>query len=369
MKRIVVCCDGTNNQFDGYHTNVIRTYRVCPQSSEQVTYYDPGVGTMPEPWSRTKIAKRIDMVRGLAYGDGFFDNISDAYRFLMSVYEEGDAVYLFGFSRGAYTARAVAAVLHSLGLLRPGTENLLPYALTYWQTDLGPESPGAAVCQEFKTKLGRPCRVHFVGVWDTVSSVGYLNNFRTFPHTAHNSEVAHVRHAVSIDERRSTFRQNLMSPAVPQQDVKNVYFAGVHSDVGGGYAPNEAGLAKIAFEWMMREAQNCGLAVDASALNDELNRFGAPPNPTAPLHQSLHGFWWAGELIPIRRFSWRDHQWHWHWLKGAFNQPRDIIRQANKPFVALHESVVQRFNQLSSYRPENLPATHQELRAMFSIET
>ena len=193
----------------------------------------------------------MDMLKGLAYGDGFFDNISDAYRFLIPSYQPEDRVFLFGFSRGAYTARAVAAVLHSVGLLHPDTDNLLSYALRYWQNDFGLQSPGGAVCAEFKATLARPCPVHFIGVWDTVSSVGYINNFRTFPHTAHNPEVTHVRHAVSIDERRSTFRQNLMSPATPEQDVKNVYFAGVHSDVGGGYAPAESSLAKGGFEWMM----------------------------------------------------------------------------------------------------------------------
>src|SRR5207248_2778838 len=129
---------------------------------------------------------------------------------------------LFGFSRGAYTARALSAMLHSVGLLYPNTENLVRYGLRYWQTDLGVQSPGAAVSAEFKASLSRPCPVHFIGVWDTVSSVGYINNFRTFPHTTHNPEVSHLRHAVSTDERRATFRQNLMGASFAHQDVKNV---------------------------------------------------------------------------------------------------------------------------------------------------
>jgi uncharacterized protein (DUF2235 family) len=212
-KNLVLCCDGTNNQFDGYHTNVIRAYKVARRHVSQLTYYDPGVGTMPEPWRTSKLAKRWSMLTGLIYGDGFFDNISDAYRFLVANYESGDKIFLFGFSRGAYTARAVAALLHAVGLLHPATENLLPYARRYWQADFGPTSQGGKVCAEFEATLARVCPVHFIGVWDTVSSVGVFNNFRSFPHTAHNPEVAHVRHAVSIDERRSTFRQNLMSPA------------------------------------------------------------------------------------------------------------------------------------------------------------
>lgn len=367
-KNIALCCDGTNNQFDGYHTNVIRTYKVARRHAGQVTYYDPGVGTMPEPWGKTKLAKRLSMLAGLIYGDGFFDNISDAYRFLMANYEPGDKVFLFGFSRGAYTARAVAALLHSIGLLYPGTDNLVPYAQRYWQRDLGPQSPGAKICIEFKTTLARTCGVHFIGVWDTVSSVGVINNFRTFPHTLHNPEVTYVRHAVSIDERRSTFRQNLMLPATTNQDVKNVWFAGTHSDVGGGYPPEESGLAKVAFEWMIREAKQCGLDVDETVYNQELRGIGAPPDPCGLLHVSLRGGWWLGEFLPMKHYSWDDKRWHWHWLIGAFNQPRDILRNAGKPFVSIHHSVLERLKQKSDYRPINIPNNEMTLQTMFQTE-
>jgi uncharacterized protein (DUF2235 family) len=201
-----------------------------------------------------------------------------------------------------------------------------------------------------------------------VSSVGYINNFRTFPHTAGNPEVANVRHAVSIDERRSTFRQNLMSPTTPQQDVKNVYFAGVHSDVGGGYPPPESGLAKVAFEWMMREAGQCGLDIDQAVLTREVQSIGAAPNPCGPLHESLKGFWWLGEFLPMRRYSWDDEQWHWHWLNGAYNQPRNVLRGAAMPYVALHHSVIDRLKLLSDYQPVNIPHDEATLRSKFTIE-
>jgi uncharacterized protein (DUF2235 family) len=309
----------------------------------------------------------VDVER-LIFGDGLFDNISDAYKFLIRNYEPGDKVFLFGFSRGAYTARAVAALLFSIGLLHRDTESLLPYALNYWQSDFGPKSPGGQTCAEFKATLARQCPVHFIGVWDTVSSVGVINNFRSFPHTAHNPEVTHVRHAVSIDERRSTFRQNLMSP-VGDQDVKNVWFPGVHSDVGGGYAPEETGLAKIAFEWMIREAVACNLEVEEVAFDRELRQEGEAPNPNAKLHQSLHGGWWAGELLPMKHFNWDDHKWHWRWLIGAFNQPRDILRNAGKSFVSIHRSVLTRLTQNSDYRPVNIPNDEATIRSKFQIET
>lgn len=323
---------------------------------------------MPEPWKRSKIGKRVSLIRGLIFGDGLFENISDAYKFLMKNYEPGDQIFLFGFSRGAYTARSIAALLYSVGLLHSDTEALVPYALNYWQKDFGPQSPGGHICAEFKATLARDCPVHFIGVWDTVSSVGVINNFRKFPHTAHNPEVTHVRHAVSIDERRSTFRQNLMSP-VGNQDIKNVWFAGVHSDVGGGYPPTESGLAKIAFEWMIREASAKGLDVDPTAYNRELLQLGEPPNTVGKLHRSLHGGWWAGELLPMKHFNWDDHRWHWRWLFGAFNQPRDILRNAGKSFVSIHRSVLERLALNSHYRPINLPPSEQALREQFQIET
>src|SRR6266480_681062 len=312
-KNLVLCCDGTNNQFAGDHTNVIRTYKVARRHPGQLTYYDPGVGTMPKPWRATKWGKFLSMLAGLVYGEGFFDNISDACRFLMTNYEPGDKIFIFGFSRGAYTARAVAAMIHSTGLLHPATENLLFYAQRYWQRDHGWKSKGGKICAEFKATLARLAPVHFIGVWDTVGSVGFVNNFRSFPYTGHNPEVTHVRHAVSIDERRSTFRQNLMFPAHPTQDVKNVFFAGVPSDVGGGYPPEESGLAEVAFDWMMREAKNCGLDIDETALTRELTAVGAPPDPCGPLHKSLKSFWWLGELLPMKRYSFDDKKTHWHW--------------------------------------------------------
>lgn len=367
-KNIVVCCDGTNNQFAGDHTNVIRTYKVARRHPGQLTYYDPGVGTMPEPWVSHSLGKRLAMLRGLVYGDGFMDNILDAYRFVVTNYEQGDNVYIFGFSRGAFTARAVAAMLRSVGLVFPATENLLSYAQNYWLKDFGAESEGGKVCAEFKTTLSRPCPIHFIGVWDTVGSVGFFNNFRKFPHTMKNPEVTHVRHAVSIDERRSTFRQNLMLPTPATQDIKNVYFAGVHSDVGGGYKPEESGLAKITFEWMMREAKICGLDIDPVAFTRELTGTGAAPDSAAPLHKSLHSYWWLGELLPMRRYSFEDHKDHWHWIIGAFNQPRYVERTAKESYVFLHQSVLDRVRQVADYRPENLPSDEASIREMFQIE-
>lgn len=363
-RNIVLCCDGTNSQFDGDHTNVIRTYKVARPGADQVTFYDCGVGTMPEPWQTTRLGKRWSLLKGLAFGSGFMQNIEDAYRFLMAVYQPGDQVFLFGFSRGAFTARAVAGMLHSVGLLRPGSENLIRYAQRYWQRDFGSDSPGGRLCIEFKRTLAVPCPVHFLGVWDTVGSAGIINQYRRFPYTAHNPDVAHVRHAVAIDERRSCFRQNLMNP-LEGQDVKNVWFAGAHSDVGGGYPPDASGLAKISFEWMMREARTFGMHIDPAALQRELGS-GAAPDAGADGHESLKGAWRLVELIPVRRYNWSTRANEWRWALGAL---RNIQRDAAQSHALLHETVLTRFRTRVDYRPPNLPAADPTFRRTFRVET
>jgi uncharacterized protein (DUF2235 family) len=312
------------------------------------------------------LAKRTSMLKGLAFGDGFMQNIEDAYRFLMTTYEPGDQVYLFGFSRGAFTVRALAGMLYSVGLLYPGTENLIRYAQSYWQKDFRPNSVGADVCSEFKATLARPCPVHFIGVWDTVSSVGFVNQWKVFPFTAHNPEVSHVRHAVSIDERRCFFRQNLMFKANDSQDVKNVWFAGVHSDVGGGYPPDEAGLAKITFDWMMREAKACSLQINDNAFQHELRGVGAPPDACANQHNQLKGWWRLAELIPMRHYNWTTGRYG---CRIPLGRPRDVECNATKPEVLMHQSVIDRLSGRSDYRPENIPHTETLVRALFKIET
>ena len=354
-KNLILCCDGTSNQFSGHQTNVIRLYRCAPNiAGQQVTFYDPGVGTMPAAGVPTGIAKRISVLLGLAIGLGFNDNVRDAYGYLMDNFEDGDRVFLFGFSRGAFTARAVAGMLYAVGLLRPGTENLVPYAMSYWRNCYSPT--GSKVAADFKRTLARECHPHFLGLWDTVGSVGWFNNFQTFPFTRHNPEIAIVRHAVSIDERRCCFRHNLMEVDRnnPKQDIKNVWFAGVHSDVGGGYPEAESGLSKLALEWIVREAKAAGMVVAEDVLAVQLgSRAGktgvvhAPPAPSAKLHQSLHGLWWLLEVLPRRQWHPETRKLEWSW---GPDRPR---RMPESPPV--HASVQERQKLVSDYRPPNLP--------------
>ncbi|MGB6800786.1 MAG: DUF2235 domain-containing protein, partial [Candidatus Sulfotelmatobacter sp.] len=129
-KNIVICCDGTGNEFGEHNSNVVKLYSaLIIDGKRQVGYYHPGVGTMGAPSAHNKISEAWSVVTGLAFGAGLLANVGDAYRYLMNVYEDGDRVYLFGFSRGAYTVRALAGVIHMFGLLCPGNNGLIPYII------------------------------------------------------------------------------------------------------------------------------------------------------------------------------------------------------------------------------------------------
>ena len=169
----------------------------------------------------TQIGKAWTLVIGLAFGYGISDNIADAYAFLMKTFQPGDQIYIFGFSRGAYTARALCGLLHGVGLLTPGNEGLIPYAIRMLKSkkiDFG-------VAMDFNRTFSRECQVHFVGVWDTVSSVGWVYDAVRFPFTkaSKNPSMRIIRHAISIDERRAFFRQNSFGdPHDDTQDLREV---------------------------------------------------------------------------------------------------------------------------------------------------
>ena len=217
----------------------------------------PGALTRPGGW--------ITRTLGQAIGYGLPADIRDAYVFLMNSFENGDRLFMFGFSRGAYTVRAVASLLHMYGLFPKGNETLVPYAIRM----LGSMNRSKTaedreryfvLAEQFKATFGelRVCKPHFVGVWDTVSSVGWIENPLHLPYTADNLDIHYGRHAVAIDERRAFFRTNLWrhaheSPAGGPQDLKQVWFPGVHCDVGGGCPESQRGLSKIALKCMLRQ--------------------------------------------------------------------------------------------------------------------
>lgn len=312
-KNIVICCDGTGNEFGGdCNSNVIKLYSTLViDGTQQVGYYHPGLGTMGSPNARTWVEKQWSRVKGLAFGAGFLDNVADAYRYLMSVYADGDRVYMFGFSRGSYTVRALAGVLHMYGLLCPGNDGLIPYIIAMFarkSRQAAGMSQTLDVAENFKATFSRECPIYFEGLWDTVSSVGWIFRPVVIPFSARNPSMHLGRHAVSIHERRCFYRQNLWGAPFEGQDIKQVWFAGVHSDVGGSYPEAESGLSKVTLEWMLSEAAAAGVKIDGKKAAMVLGK--AEPKPWMPkyilpnangeIHRSLRGPWWILEVLPHR---------------------------------------------------------------------
>ncbi len=352
-KTIVLCCDGTGNQFGKQNSNVVKLYKALVSDRAQIAYYHPGVGTIGARAALTGIAKWWTRVLGLAFGYGISDNVADAYQFLMRQFEPADQVFVFGFSRGAYTARALCGMLHTVGLLTKGNEALIPYAIRLIKR----KQIDFAVAADFKHTFSRECKPHFVGVWDMVSSVGWVYEAVHFPFTraTKNPDYMIVRHAVSIDERRAFFRQNSFGdPHDAQQDIKEMWFAGVHSDVGGSYPESQSQLSKIALRWMFDEAEWAGLRVDPQRKNDILGAkspYVAADPATKNQHKSLKGLWWIAELWPkvshrqAAPAAWKPY------LRMNLGRRRLIPADA-----LIHESVRERLQRVPDYKPRNLGA-------------
>ena len=349
-KNIIICCDGTGNEFGNRNSNVVKLFSVLHlDPATQVGYYDPGLGTMGAQNAFTRTGKWVTKAMGLAFGYGLMSNLEDAYKYLMQTSAPGDKLFLFGFSRGDYTARALASILKMFGLLPPHNAQLIPYILRVFKNC---DDEKEKIATHFKKVFSLECKPHFVGVWDTVSSVGWITDPLTLRYSANNPDIHIGRHAISIDERRCFFRQNLWGKAVPGQDYKQVWFAGVHSDVGGGYLEEESGLAKISLEWMIVEAVRAGLIVNREAVAEVLGRTPgsqyAPPDPAAPIHNSLKGAWLFLEYLPRRHWSFTKKREEWI-IPG---RRRRSIRED----AVLHQSVLDRLKiAAAGYRPANLP--------------
>lgn len=291
-RKLVVCCDGTWNE--PYHigapTNVVKMVRaILPEDANdvaQLVYYHPGVGT----------GNIVDRFMGGTMGIGLSTNVQSAYDFLAANYIDGDMIYLFGFSRGAYTARSLAGLIGQVGgLLEKRDMDLFPYVYKIYRSRehraaLGTKEKSkiqAAVRavipeKELRNNLerltdalaqARSTPIFFIGVWDTVGALGVPGGALRFigksQYNFHDTELSeHIRfayHALAIDERRKTFEPSLwtrpkgrgtQADATPQT-LEQVWFAGVHSNVGGSY--DNCGLSDISFLWMVNKAKEARL--------------------------------------------------------------------------------------------------------------
>lgn len=374
-RNLVVLCDGTSNQVEGDLSNVLKLYRIAEQSAGQRVFYDPGVGTIGNDSSWARLRQKVSSVLSMATGAGLDDNIIRAYRFLCETYRDGDRLYLFGFSRGAYTVRALAGMVHMVGLLRPDQLNLCGFALNAYKH--AAERSDLHLAWDFaRVMRSRTVDIHFVGVWDTVASMivprpdrFYIPSLRMLPYTRVNPSVRTFRHAMAIDERRRMFRLNRWTedqsfavdrfadpPVFVPQDCKQIWFAGNHSDVGGGYPEDVSGLSKIPLDWMIREAEAHDLRIDedmfqhlvhGAALEHSRHDY-VPPDPLGPLHDALKGGWWILEWLP-KRSKWKEtRRWSLLGLYLPLGERRAIPKgSAFAPSVAVREKADPK------YRPQD----------------
>jgi uncharacterized protein (DUF2235 family) len=233
------------------------------------------------------------------------------YRALADHYDEGRSdVYLFGFSRGAFTVRVLAGLLYRCGLLPPKRRNF--DALFFRAYSLyKPHQPKVECVEKFRREnTVRECKVRFLGLWDTVKSYGGIVP-RTLPHLRHNPIVKTVCHALALDEHRSWFiptswggidSDKANAGSIPHDDgyavqqVKEVWFRGCHSDVGGGDA--EAETAKIALRWMLNEAVACGLVLNGDGRDGRAEAMHLEPEAPPVIHESFNRRWCISEYLP-----------------------------------------------------------------------
>jgi len=261
MKRLVVCCDGTWNRPDQPSpTNVWKLAQALADHDDagnrQLCRYHKGVGT-----------GRLEHIRGGAFGFGLSRNVRDCYRFLVTNYEPGDTLYFFGFSRGAFTARSTIGLVRNAGILRPEHVGRVDEAYALYRKRGTPHSPNGVKAQAFQRAYSHTSiEVHFAGVWDTVGSLGIpglrgplANWWWGFHDTELSSRVQNAFQALAIDEQRSLFPPTIWQQQdhAKEQVLRQVWFAGVHCDVGGGYP--DPSLAELALLWLTQQAQACGL--------------------------------------------------------------------------------------------------------------
>jgi len=275
---IIICSDGTDNKFGRQNTNVVKLFQVLDCSSKsQKGFYDPGVGT----------------------------------------YSPGNKIYLFGFSRGAFTVRCLAGMLHKCGLLEKGSSNLIAYASQIYNT-----KNNNTVAAGFKKTYCRECIPYFIGVWDTVASLGYFFGKRFFDDNLHG-KITFGYQAAAMDEKRKKFPVSLWNEKnrIREQTIEQVWFPGVHCDVGGYY--KERGLSDGALKWMIQKAESAGVKFKENWQEN------IAPDPTAKnaLHESRQTFWkfWK----PVQR----------HISENSL----------------IHQSVIDRIKAGIGYNPPNLP--------------
>lgn len=285
-RNLVLCLDQSGHEpAGGLPTNVLRLHARIARGPRQVVFYDRHVGA-PERQARAASTPRprwLDRALGVGFGLGFTEELEAAYRFLMRTHEPGDRLYLFGAGPGAYTARALAALLYKCGLLRDDRTALVAQALKLFKYE-----ERARLLAGFRRAFSRRVRVSFLGLFDPLASPGRAWDLLGLPYLRRNPRVDVVRVALALDERRPWLRPGAWAEPRPRQDVRQLWFAGTHEDVSGSCPEDESGLAQVSLGWMLDEARGQGLLLAEPA-------GGTPPDALGPTHVP---FWTLG---PSRR--------------------------------------------------------------------
>ncbi|VAW84133.1 hypothetical protein MNBD_GAMMA16-748 [hydrothermal vent metagenome] len=333
-KKIIICCDGTwsapesldNNSV----TNVVKMLRsIQPNDTDntipQIVYYNRGLGTGS---GSSKVRRLFEA----ATGYGISRNIEDCYRFLANNYVAGDELYFFGFSRGAYTVRALIGLLDCVGLLDKDELASFPEAFRYYRTP-----PNKRMTPPFNLESNVKPSIHLLGVWDTVGALGVpipmlhaisKKLWVGFFDTKLSEKVERGYQALAIDEHRKLFTPALWSQSSENQHITQAWFSGTHSNIGGGRKNRE--LSDIAFSWIVNRAKDAGLIFSSTYLDSLIK---VNPNPSGKIHPSFS--------MPYKLFQ---------------KNERHIRHTGNMETTGemIHESVIERLESMSDYKPENI---------------
>lgn len=398
-RTLIILLDGTSNQFDATNTNVVKLCQVLRMDdrARQMIYYQPGIGTYTEPGITGTVERVAADAADLAVAWYLSGHVMDAYKFLMENHLPKDRICIFGFSRGAYTARALAGMLHAVGLLPRGNCEQVSFAYDMYRF----QNP---VASKFKKTFCKDVDIEFLGVWDTVASAGIIVQ-KTLPFISTDT-IKNFRHAISLDENRIRFGLTPWSPTEASGvgtekydggktvSVKEMWFSGTHCDIGGGEMfdadKDKPCLSNIALRWMLHEVveADCGILFD----NENLDDLGIPDDCVPRVHedggkltQQSSSETMAGTKkrydAKHRPLSWREADkidaearmqdplsdnllwwliqiptWDGKCLKvsGRRKFPSDVVR---RPYENIHWTVLYRTNTVKGYKPRAiLPA-------------
>lgn len=338
-KRLITCCDGTwakpamkDAKGDSLYTNVCYLFNaIAPKGEdgvEQLKVYDTGIGTSYKLWDR---------LVGGATGAGIDQKIKDCYLFLTLNYSKGDHIYLFGFSRGAYTARSLGGLIRCCGILRPEYIHLIDEAYRLYRDRNDYTKPDSDMMRSFRRNYCYEdvTRIRFIGVWDTVGALGiplsawkmYNKEAYKFHDTTLSSTVDYAYQALAVDEHRAEFAPVLWAASDNDEHGRTIameqrWFAGAHGDVGGGNP--SSGLSDRTLQWMVEKAEGTGLAFDEAKFDDR------KVDNLAPMDNSYTG---------IFKLS--------GWIERTIKDPA-------YPEQFIDESVFARIRGQKAYRPKNV---------------